>query len=271
MTSDGQNQRKKTLGEVVTEFETGLPEEERKNSQPDVTKFARWFGWERSLAELTPPVVGDYADRLSLSDTDYANKLELVRAFLTWLRNKGFTATNLAVHLKPKKAKGKIPARKGPAMPENVLVTEEGFAKLKAELQELIERRPKLIEDITRAAADKDFRENAPLEAAREQHGLVEGRIREIEAILKRVEIVNNNKASMVTVCVGDEICLIEVATGAEMVYKIVGPREADPSKGKISGVSPVGKAVVGKKEGAEVDVIAPMGKICYRIKQIKR
>ncbi len=88
---------------------------------------------------------------------------------------------------------------------------------------------------------NKDFRENAPLEAAREQHGLIEGRIREIEATLKAAEIVDEQKKSLLKVNVGDSIILVEVGTGEEMHYKIVGPRETDPSKGKISGVSPVG------------------------------
>jgi transcription elongation factor GreA len=271
MTGNAETMKKKTLGEIVTEYETGLSEADRNSSQPEVFKFARWFGLERPLADMTPPIVGDYADRLSLSDTDYIKKLELVRAFLTWVKNKKLSTTNLAVHLKPRKTRGKAPLKKTAVQPEAVPVTEEGFTKLKGELDVLKEMRPKLIEEITRAAADKDFRENAPLEAAREQHGLVEGRIREIEAILKRAQIVNNNRQSMLMVCVGDEICLVEEATGEEMVYKIVGPREADPSKGKISGVSPVGKAAVGKTEGAIIEVMAPMGKVCYRIKQIKR
>ena len=263
--------RSRTLGDVVTEYETGLPEEQRVDNQPDVFKFARWFGWDRALGELTPPVVGDYADRLSLSDTDYAKKLEHVKAFLTWVKTKGLTPTNLAVHLKPRKAKTKTTARKASSHPAAVQVTEEGYAELKSELEELKEMRPKLIEEITKAAADKDFRENAPLEAAREQHGLVEGRIREIEATIKRAEIVNSTNVSLLTVCIGDEVCLIEVATGDEMIYRIVGPRETDPSKGKISGVSPVGKAIVGKREGATVEVSAPVGRIRYQIKQIKR
>lgn len=270
MTENGEN-HKQTLGEAVTDYETGLSEVEKEQSQPDVFKFVRWFGWNRALSELTPPVVGEYADRLSLSDSEYTKKLELVRAFLTWMKNKKLSNTNLAVHLKPKKNKAKIPTKRVSVQPETVPVTEEGFAALKGELEELKQRRPQVIEEITKAAADKDFRENAPLEAAREQHGLIEGRIREIEAILKAAEIVDNKHTSTLKVCVGDEIVLIEVATGDEMNYKIVGPRETDPSKGKISGVSPVGKAIVGKKEGAVVEVVAPMGRICYQIKQIKR
>lgn len=265
-----ENSIKQTLGDVVTGYVASLAPEAKEAAQPEVFRFVRWFGWDRALAELSPNEVASYAERLSLSDSDYIKKLDMVRAFLTWVKNKNLSKVNLAVHLKPKKARPKTNSKAGGTQPETVQVTSEGYIKLKEELEELKLRRPQVIEEITKAAADKDFRENAPLEAAREQHGLIEGRIREIEATLKAAEIVDNRKNSL-KVCVGDNIILLEVATGEEMYYKIVGPRETDPSKGKISGISPVGKAVVGKVEGTVVEVTAPIGKICYQIKQIKR
>jgi len=260
-----------SLGEVVTNYVSGLADEAKEAAQPEVFKFVRWFGWDRPLSDLIPSKVADYADRLSLSDSDYMKKLELVRAFLTWVKNKGLCKTNLAVHLKPKKGKTKSSSKGNSTQPERVPVTAEGYVKLQGELEGLKQKRPQVIEEITKAASDKDFRENAPLEAAREQHGIIEGRIREIEAILKAADIVDQQKNLTVKVCLGDNIVLVEVATGEEMHYKIVGPRETDPSKGKISGVSPVGKAVVGKREGEVVEVMAPIGKISYQIKLIKR
>jgi transcription elongation factor GreA len=205
-----------------------------------------------------------------LSDTDYANKLEMVRAFLTYAKNKKWSQTNLAVHLKVRKGKPKIIPNAGVVQPEVVALTEEGFAKLNAELADMKQRRPALIADITRAAADKDVRENAPLEAAREAHGLLEGRIREIEATLKAATLMDKKQPSL-KVSIGDSIILVDLESGEELHYMIVGPRETAPSKGKISGVSPVGKAVVGRSEGDTVLVSVPVGKIKYQIKQIKR
>lgn len=261
-----------SLGEAASSYLANLSEEEKKISQPEVLKFVRWFGFESSLSGLAAAEIGNYAERLSLSDSDYIKKLEMVRAFLTYARNKGWSKTNLALHLKPKKGKPRnAPAGAKGQKPEVVPVTQEGYTKLKAELEELKLQRPGVIEEMTKAAADKDFRENAPLEAAREQHGMIEGRIREIEATLKAAEIVDKQEKSLLKVNVGDSIILVEVETGEEMHYKIVGPRETDPSKGKISGVSPVGKAVVGRSEGEMVEVTVPIGKIRYQIKQIKR
>jgi transcription elongation factor GreA len=260
-----------SMGEVATNYLSSLAAEAKEAARPEVFNFVRWFGRDRPLAELSPSEVANYAERMSVSDSDYLKKLVLVRAFLTWVKNKGLSKTNLAIHLKPRKGKSKTAAKGTQGQPETVPVTSEGYDKLKAELEELKQRRPQVIAEITKAAADKDFRENAPLEAAREQHGLIEGRIREIEAILKAAEIVDKERNATLKVCVGDNIILLEIATGEEMHYKIVGPRETDPARGKISGVSPVGKAVVGKTEGAVIEVAAPIGKICYQIKQIKR
>jgi len=261
-----------SIGEIATNYILVLAQEEKDDAQAEVFKFVRWFGWERSISELSPAEVGNYADRLSTSDNEYVKKLDLVKSFLIYAKNQGYTNANLSIHLKPKKGgKPKTGGKTTSLQPESVPLTQEGYEKLKAELEELKRRRPLIIEEITKAAADKDFRENAPLEAAREQHGLIEGRIREIEAILKAAEIVDNHAKTALKVHMGDTVVLVEMETGEEMCYQIVGPREANPSKGKISGVSPVGKAVIGKEEGEIVEVTAPIGKITYQIKQIKR
>jgi len=259
---------KMSVGEAAGNYLSSLSSEEQKVAQPDVSKFVRWFGADKSLAGLAAHEIENYADRISTTDKDYSKKLETVKVFLTYARDQTWSKTNLSLHLKPKKGK----KNSGPkTQPEVVPVTQEGYVKLKAEVEELKLQRPRLIEEITKAAADKDFRENAPLEAAREQHGFVEGRIREIEALIKAAEIVGKEQQLSHKVHLGDTIILVHIESGEEMCYQIVGPRETNPSKGKISGVSPVGKAVVGCIEGQTIEVIVPVGKIKYQIKQIVR
>ena len=97
-----------SLGEVASLFLAKLSSGERKVSQPEVYKFVRWYGWERPLAALTAPEVANYAERLSLSDTDYSKKLELIRAFLAYVKKVGWSKTNLAIHLKAKKVKAGV-------------------------------------------------------------------------------------------------------------------------------------------------------------------
>jgi transcription elongation factor GreA len=259
-----------SLDEAAGLYLAALSPEEKELKQAAVLNFVRWFGRECSLNGLTAAEVGNYAERLSLSDTDYAGKLEIVRAFLTYAKKMKFSQMNLAVHLKVRKGKPRTPAASANNHAETVTLTEEGHAKLTVELAGLKQKRPALIADITRAAADKDVRENAPLEAAREAHGMLEGRIREIEATLKAATIADKKQPSL-KVNVGDSIMLVDLASNEEMSYTIVGPRETDPSKGKISGVSPVGKAVIGHTEGETVVVVVPFGKMRYQIKQIKR
>jgi transcription elongation factor GreA len=99
---------------------------------------------------------------------------------------------------------------------------------------------------------------------------MLEGRIREVETTLKTATLMDKKQPSL-RVCIGDSIILVDLESSEELHYMIVGPRETAPSKGKISGVSPVGKAVVGRSEGDTVQVSVPAGKLRYQIKHIKR
>jgi transcription elongation factor GreA len=119
-------------------------------------------------------------------------------------------------------------------------------------------------------ATDKDFRENAPLQAAREERGHLEGRIRELERALKSVNIVGENRNVSLQITIGDSVVLRDPA-GEELRYTLVGPREVDPSKGKISTVSPIGKAIIGRRQGEVVEVTTPAGKVRYQIRQVER
>jgi len=259
-----------SLGEAAGRFLAKLSPGERETSQQEIYKFVRWYGWERPFAGLTAPEVANYAEQLSLSDTDYTRKLELIRAFLIYVKKEGWSKPNLAAHLKAKKVKtGTQPlARQG--LPETIPLTKHGHAELEAELATLKSKRPQLIEEMRRAAADKDFRENAPLAAAREQRGHLEGRIRELEETLKAATIINKEQKSTAKVSIGDSLVLCDLASGEELRYMIVNPREVDPTQGKISSASPLGKALIGRGEGEIVEIAAPVGKLRYQIKQVE-
>jgi transcription elongation factor GreA len=262
--------RSLSLGEAAAQFLAKLPLREREASQPEVYKFARWYGWERPLANLAAPEVAGYAEQLSLSDTDYARKLELVRAFLTHARKAGWSRINLAPHLKTRKTKtGQNIARQ--RIRESISLTRQKYNELQAELADLKSQSLKLVEEIRRAAADKDFRENAPLAAAREQRGHVEGRIKELEETLKVASIIDEARESTLKTGIGDRIVLIDLASGEELRYMIVDPREVDPAKGKISIASPLGKALIGRSDGEKVEITAPAGKLRYQIKRVER
>ncbi len=260
-----------SLGEAASSYLASLPPEKGETSQQAVYGFVRWCGWGRSLAKLTAPEVANYAERLSLSQVNYLNNLELIRAFLAYAKKQGWSKTNLATHLKPKKARGRLPSPTRQNLPTTTSLTQEGYDELKAELADLKSKRAQAIEEIRRAAADKDFRENAPLEAAREERGRLEGRIMELEEALKSATIMNERQRGALKVSMGDSIVLRDQASGDELHYTIVSPREADPAKGKISDNSPIGKAVIGRTQGEAVEIVAPVGKLRYQIERIER
>lgn len=260
------------LSEATGYYLSDLKPDVRATSQLEVTKFARWFGRERSLGGLTPAEVESYAEQLSLSDTDYAKKLEVVKAFLVYAKKKDWTKTNLSVHLKVKVRKGKTkqPSAKKEA-PETISLTKQGRVELQAELVALLEERHTVIAEMRKAAADKDFRENAPLQAARERRGHIEGRIKELEGVLKAAVVIEGKPDSGQRVGIGNRVVVCEVDSDEELCYTLVPPREADVIKGRMSSASPIGRAILGKEQGETVEIEAPVGKLRYRIKRIER
>ena len=268
MNSSSQSPR---LGEAANSFLASLSLEEWKTSQQEVYKFVRWYGWERPFSGLSAPEVANYAERLSLSDTDYIKRLELIKAFLVYARKEGWSKSNLATHLKIKKRKTPLQSSIRQDLPETISLTRQGYTELEAELAALKSRRLQAIDEVRRARADKDFRENAPLEAAREQHAQLEGRIRQLEETLKSATIIDEKQEVTLKASIGDNVILSDLIYGEELHYTIVSPREADPTRGKISKASPIGKALLGRGQGEVIEVTAPAGKLRYQIKQIKR
>lgn len=260
-----------SLGEAANRFLTSLVSEKRGRSQQEIYKFVRWFGGERPLAGITPPAVANYASRLSSSDTSYIKKSELIRAFLLYASKQGWCKGNLATHFKTKPGKSKLSASTSQALPSTIPLTQEGHAELEAELVVLKSKRSQAIEEMQRAAADKDFRDNAPLDAAKEERGHLEGRIRELEEALKSATIIDERQKATLRVNIGDRVILRDEASGEELHYKIVSPREVNPTKGRISSASPMGKAVLGRVQSEIIEVAAPAGKLHYQIKKIER
>ena len=259
-----------SLSEAASRFLANLSPEERGTSQQEIYRFIRWYGGERPLAGLTAPEIANYAEQLSLSDTDYVRKLELLRTFLIYAKKAGWSKSNLAIHLKGRKGKARFQTSSRRGLPRTIALTQQGYAELEAELAVLKGKRPQAIDEMRRAAADKDFRENAPLEAAREQRGHLEGRIRELEETLKSAIVIDEKPKATLKVGLGNSVVLRDLDSGEELRYTLVSPREVDPTKGKISIASPIGKAIIGHGQGEVIEVTAPAGKLHYQIKLIE-
>ena len=258
------------LGEAATRFLASLPASEKGTSQQEIYHFVRWYGRERPFTGLSAPEVGNYAERLSQSDTDYVRKLKLIRAFLVYAKKEGWSKDNLAVHLKARKGKTRARSSSRRGMSEPISLTQQGYDELKDELTALRDKRPEAIDEMRRAAADKDFKENAPLDAAKEKRGYLEGRIMELEETLGSAVVMDERREDTLKVSLGDSMVLEDLVSGEELRYIIVNPREVDPAGGKISDASPIGRAAIGKGQGEIVEVTVPAGRLRYRIKQVE-
>jgi len=146
-------------------------------------------------------------------------------------------------------------------------LTPEGKEKLERELADLVAKRPDISARIQRAKEMGDLKENADYHDAKDEQGMMEGRIREIQAILNEARVVEKNPSGG-TVSFGSKITVI--VNGKEKDYEIVGANEASPLAGKISSESPLAKALLNRKKGDVVEVEAPAGKIIYEIKEVK-
>ena len=153
-----------------------------------------------------------------------------------------------------------------------VPMTVAGAETLRAELNELkTVQRPKISLAIAEAREHGDLKENAEYHAAREQQSFCEGRITEIEAKLSESEVIDISKIEPTgKVIFGTTVTLFNLDTDESVSYQIVGEDEADVAAGKISVVSPIARAIMGKPDGEEVVVKVPAGEVQYEIEKIE-
>jgi transcription elongation factor GreA len=153
---------------------------------------------------------------------------------------------------------------------QRVPITREGYERLQAELKRLQkEERPLVIEAIEEARAHGDISENAEFEAAKERQALIEGRINDLTQKLGQCEIIEPSGIENGKVIFGSFVEMEDLETGESVSYRLVGPYESDVEAGTISVTSPLGKALIGKEEGDEVQVKAPKGIRNFEILQI--
>ncbi|CCD85140.1 Transcription elongation factor greA (Transcript cleavage factor greA) [Bradyrhizobium sp. ORS 285] len=156
-------------------------------------------------------------------------------------------------------------------MVEKVPMTAGGYAALEVELkQRQSVDRPRIIEHIAEARSHGDLSENAEYHAAKEEQSHNEGRIAELEDKLARADVIDVAKLSGDTIKFGATVTLIDEDTEKKTVWQIVGEVEADAKKGKISITSPLARALIGKKMGTSVEVMAPGGAKSYEIEKVE-
>lgn len=155
---------------------------------------------------------------------------------------------------------------------ERIPITQEGLEKLQAEYDDLVNRRrPEVVRAIAQAREEGDLRENAGYDAAKHDQGFIEARIREIEQLLRQVDVIDADKVSRGD---GNVVRLGSTVTveieGVEETYTIVGKVEAKPLQGKISNESPVGRALLGHRIGQEITIQTPGATMKARIVSVE-
>jgi len=147
-------------------------------------------------------------------------------------------------------------------------ISEEGLAKLRAELDELVSvRRAEIAQRIHDAKEHGDLAENAEYEDAKNEQAFVEGQIQRLEALIKNAIIIDEHHGTD-HVQIGSTV-KVDGADGKQL-YTIVGSTEASPKEGRISNESPVGRSLLGKRKGDTVDVQTPAGTFSYKILEIR-
>ncbi|MDP7232197.1 MAG: transcription elongation factor GreA [Dehalococcoidia bacterium] len=252
--------------EAFTKDSKTLSSQKKKAAQTEISRFVRHLGSDRSIRTIIPSEIGEYSNDFvkRTSQTEH-EKIKSVKKFLAFLVNNQYTNANLSQHLRLRRSR-RTRALQNIAT-KSVNLTQSGYDDMKVQLSQLQKERIRLTGEIERAAADGDVRENAPLEAARENQAMVMSKMRDIESTLKIAEIIDS-KTNDTRVQVGSKVSLVQSESGMKLDYQLVEPREASPLHKKISIQSPVGEAILGRRVGDEVTVNTPAGQQTYKVEK---
>lgn len=276
-----------TLIKSVNLYTNRMRKSRKETIKNDLSSFIQWLTIslenksydENSNLEninlniIEPFFIEQYVKITNLkhSNQNASKKLTVARDYLNYIHTEGFTESNLGNHIRNKKGRrsGSVSLKSKVHEGDLVEISKEYHDSLEKELNVKYKEREDVVVDINKAAADKDFRENAPLEAAREKQGLIESQIKTIEETLRKSVIFNtkrSNKKNKIAQ-IGSKVTL-EKENKRTKINLVASP-EADVNLSKISLESPLGKALLGKGENDHVTISAPAGEIKYKIVKV--
>ena len=276
-----------TLIKSVNLYTNRMRKSRKETIKNDLSSFIQWLTIslenksydENSNLEninlniIEPFFIEQYVKITNLkhSNQNASKKLTVARDYLNYIHTEGFTESNLGNHIRNKKGRrsGSVSLKSKVHEGDLVEISKEYHDSLEKELNVKYKEREDVVVDINKAAADKDFRENAPLEAAREKQGLIESQIKTIEETLRKSVIFNtkrSNKKNKIAQ-IGSKVTL-EKENKRTKINLVASP-EADVNLSKISLQSPLGKALLGKGENDHVTISAPAGEIKYKIVKV--
>ncbi|MBI5949391.1 MAG: transcription elongation factor GreA [Chloroflexi bacterium] len=261
--------RNVTLHAALDDYMKSLKPDQRFGAATSyVERYVDRVGRDFMVSTLSGSRVEGYAEQwIKPTDPAAGEQVQALKAWFAFLKKKNYTVQNFGIHIRVRKVAGRTTGSEVRLEEAPVEMTAEGLDALRRELDELNTRKPELVFAITTAREDKDFRENAPLDAAREALAFHEQRVKQIETALKRAVVVETSVDDKAVV--GSMVTVERMDTGIVATYKLVSANEANAAEKKISVESPVGKQLLGKRAGDEVQVAAPSGAIEYRVKAV--
>lgn len=263
-----------TLAEAAGRYLATIKDQDRATAQTELNRFIRHFGTDYRTASLRAIDVEDYQERVERTGADVSRRLEPLKNFLAFVHKQGGSDINFGKFIKTRRTTAvrstvRKSSRAVSTDEETVTLTGEGYQNLKQELEFLTTvKRAEIAHDLYEARIDKDFRENAPYDAAKQHQAEVEARIRQLEHTLAVAQVVDQRNQEN-QIGIGSTVLLRDLTHQEELTYTLVGTSEANPVAGRISIVSPVGKALIDRRVGDEIEVAAPIGIVRYRIEKI--
>jgi len=250
-------------------------------------KFVTWWGISKDANAIQPYRVEEFLAQQLNTSIQPRTYMPVLKAFFAYALKCGAIESNpMTVARLPRgagsakktaaqatlapqaaAAAAAAAARQAQKQDDDVLyVSRDRLQAMQAELERMKnDERHRISQMLHEAIKDGDLSENAGYDDAKMQQGLLEARIREMESKLRNVELIEDQQAGS-EVGVGSKVSLEEVESGDKIDYLVVGPEETNPRGGKISHRSPVGRALMGKSAGDDVEVTTPGGSVRYRI-----
>lgn len=264
-----------TLSGLMAQYLATLPQPQQAAHQQELLRFARWLGADQPAELLRAQEVEAYQEYVFANRADSKRALPPLKAFLAFAEGNGLLTTKLSRHVRAARV-ARTATRRQPRTKNAVgerpatVLTGEGYAALEAELRHLSTvERARIAQALREARADRDIRENAPYDAAKQHQAMVEARIRELEAILATAEVLAEAPRGG-RVSIGSTVVLRDLGENEDIRYTLVSTSEANPRLGKLSVASPVGKALLDRVPGDVIEVAAPAGALRYRVEEVQ-
>ena len=259
-----------TLADAAREYISSLKPDQQHAQETYIRRCVEHFGDHTTIASLSGSRVELFAEsQIRASDPNAQERVNALKQYFQFIRKKGYATENFGIHIRVRRSGGRSSGAQQVRVEEApVEMTKEGLEARCAKLADLQSRRPDVLRAIATAREDKDFRENAPLQAAREELAMIDGQIKQLEAELKRAVVVERTSEDLSAM--GSQVKVTRLDRPDQMeTFTLVGGREANAKERKISVESPVGKKLLGRRVGEEVEVAVPSGSIQYRIEAI--